>query len=79
MMNIHNEHDEAISMACKKFDEIHSNNDEPKWLKYCRLFVSKGGLSDFIIYDVDVQVRNQLNEKYNDEVKKIWRIMKDYI
>ncbi len=32
---LHNEHDEAISMACKKFDEIHSNNDEPKWLKYC--------------------------------------------
>lgn len=36
MINIHNEHDEAVSMACKKFDEIHSNNDEPKWLKYCK-------------------------------------------
>lgn len=35
MINIHNDHDEAILMACKKFDEIHSNNDEPKWLKYC--------------------------------------------
>ncbi len=32
-MNIQNEHDEAISMACQKFDEIHSD-DEPKWLKY---------------------------------------------
>ena len=37
------------------------------------------GLSDFIIYDADVQLRNQLNEKYNDEVKRAWNIMKDYI
>lgn len=35
MINVHNEHDQAILMACKKFDEIHSNTDEPKWLKYC--------------------------------------------
>lgn len=34
MMHINNEHDEAVSMACKKFDEMHSD-DEPKWLKYC--------------------------------------------
>ena len=46
---------------------------------YSKLFVSRGGLSDFVIYDVDVQLRNQLNEKYNDEVKKVWSIMKDYI
>ena len=37
---------------------------------YSKLFASRGGLSDFIIYDADVQLRNQLNEKYNDEVKK---------
>ncbi len=48
MMNIHNEHDEAISMACKKFDEIHSNNDEPKWLKYCMsLNIAKNELVPF--------------------------------
>ena len=34
-MHIQNEHDTAIFMACKKFDEIHANHDEPKWLKYC--------------------------------------------
>lgn len=27
----------------------------------------------------DIQLRNQLNEKYNDEVKRVWNIMKDYI
>ena len=36
---------------------------------YSKLFTSRGGLSDFIIYDADIQLRNQLNEKYNDEVK----------
>ena len=46
---------------------------------YSKLFASRGGLSDFIIYDADVQLRNQLNEKYNDEVKRVWNIMKDYI
>ena len=30
-------------------------------------------------YLKDVQLRNQLNEKYNDEVKRAWNIMKDYI
>ena len=46
---------------------------------YSKLFASRCGLSDFIIYDADVQLRNQLNEKYNDEVKRVWNIMKDYI
>ncbi len=35
MTNVPNEHDEAILMACKKFDELHTDHDEPKWLKYC--------------------------------------------
>ena len=46
---------------------------------YSKLFALRGGLSDFIIYDADVQLRNQSNEKYNDKVKKVWNIMKDYI
>ena len=27
----------------------------------------------------DVQLRNRMNEKYNDEVKRVWNITKDYI
>ena len=46
---------------------------------YRRLFISKSGLGDFVIYDADVQLRNKLNEKYNDEVKKVWKLIKDYI
>ena len=62
-------------------DSDESNGEKMKYLieSYSKLFTSRGGLSDFIIYDADVQLRNQLNEKYNDEVKRVWNIMKDYI
>ena len=62
-------------------DSDESDGEKMKYLieSYSKLFASRGGLSDFIIYDADVQLRNQLNEKYDDEVKKIWNIMKDYI
>lgn len=62
-------------------DSDESDNVKMKYLieSYRTLFVLKGGLSDFIIYDIDVQVKNQLNEKYLEEVKKIWCIIKDYI
>ena len=46
---------------------------------YNRLFTSRGALSDFVIYDADTQLRKQLNEKYNNEVNKLWAILKDYI
>lgn len=62
-------------------DSDESDGEKMKYLieSYSKLFASRGGLSDFIIYDADVQLRNQLNEKYNDKVKKVWNIMKDYI
>lgn len=62
-------------------DSDESTDDKLKYLveSYSKLFILRGGLSDFVIYDTDVRLRCQLNEKYNDEVKKIWNIMKDYI
>ena len=62
-------------------DSNESDGEKMKYLieSYSKLFTSRGGLSDFIIYDTDIQLRNQLNEKYNDEVKRVWNIMKDYI
>ena len=62
-------------------DSDENDGEKMKYLieSYSKLFASRGGLSDFIIYDADVQLRNQLNEKYNDEVKRVWNIMKDYI
>jgi len=46
---------------------------------YNRLFTSRGALNDFVVYDADIQLRNQLNEKYNNEVNKLWIILKDYM
>ena len=62
-------------------DSNESNDEKMKYLteSYSNLFASRGGLSDFIIYDADVQLRKQLNVKYNDEVKKVWKILKDYV
>ena len=62
-------------------DSNESNDEKLKYLieSYRRLFISKSGLGDFVIYDADVQLRNKLNEKYNDEVKKVWKLIKDYI
>lgn len=62
-------------------DSDESDDEKMEYLieSYSKLFVSRGGLSDFVIYNSDIQLRNQLNEKYNDEVKKVWSIMKDHI
>ncbi len=61
-------------------DSVENDDEKMKYLieSYNRLFVSRGGLSDFVIYDENYEVRNQLNERYNDEVKKVWAIMKEY-
>ncbi|SHN02665.1 hypothetical protein SAMN02746066_04467 [Anaerosporobacter mobilis DSM 15930] len=60
-------------------DSDENDDEKMQYLieSYNRLFVSRGGLSDFVIYDEN-EVRNQLNERYNDEVKKVWAIMKEY-
>ena len=62
-------------------DSDESDDEKMEYLieSYSKLFVSRGGLSDFVTYNSDIQLRNQLNEKYNDEVKKVWSIMKDHI
>lgn len=61
-------------------ESVENDDEKMKYLieSYNRLFVSRGGLSDFVIYDENYEVRNQLNERYNDEVKKVWAIMKEY-
>ena len=62
-------------------DSNESNDEKMKYLieSYSKLFVLRGGLSDFIIYDVNDQLRKQLNVKYNDEVKKVWKILGNYV
>ena len=47
---------------------------------YDGLFVYKGSLSDFVIYDCgkSQEVLRQLNKKLNEESEKVWNILKDY-
>lgn len=66
-----------ILMGQVKCIDSDENDDEKiQYLvnSYKRLFISRGGLSDFVIYDEDSQLRKQLNEKYNDEIKKCGRL-----
>lgn len=63
---------------------IDSNEDDDEKTQYLidsynRLFITRGGLGDFIIYDEELETRKQLNELFNAETKKIWEIMKEYI
>ena len=44
-----------------------------------RIFINPGGLGDFIIYDTNLEKRKILNEKFCEETKHIWNIMKPYI
>lgn len=62
-------------------DSDENDDEKMQYLieSYNRLFISRGGLSDFVIYDENYEVRNQLNERYNEEVKKVWAIMKEYL
>ncbi|MDE7333076.1 MAG: hypothetical protein K2O16_12745 [Lachnospiraceae bacterium] len=62
-------------------DSDENDNDKLQYLleSYKSLFISRGALGDFVIYDADIQLRKKLNEKYNNEVNKLWTILKDYI
>ncbi len=64
----------------KCIDSNESDEEKLKYLleSYNRLFTSKG-LSDFVIYDTDIYLRNQLNEKYNNAVNKLWSILSNNI
>ena len=71
-----------LRILMRQVNCIDSDEDYDEKVKYLvesyrRLFLSKNGLNDFVIYDADAQLRNELNERYNAEVKNIWNIIKD--
>lgn len=61
----------------KCIDSDFEVNEKEEYLieSYKGLFHSKGGLSDFIIYDKNDEKRDLLNKKFNDELQKIWKIL----
>jgi len=73
-----------LNMLIGQINCIDSDENNDKKLQYLisnhhGLFVSKGGLSDFVIYVEDRELRNQLNKRLDEEEKKVWSIMKEYV
>ena len=62
-------------------DSDENENEKLQYLvdSYKRLFIGKGRLGDFIIYDENYEVRNRLNERLDKEMNRVWEIMRDYI
>lgn len=66
-------------IRCIDSDEDVSTKTEYLVESYNRIFVSRGGLSDFVIYNSNSDIRTRLNEAFNSEMKKIWIIVKQHI
>ena len=80
----HGQYNAVLKILMSQVKCIDSDEDKDEKSQYLiesykRLFISRGGLCDFIIYDENNEVTNQLNEKLNEEVKNVWRIIKNYI
>ena len=64
-----------LKMLIGQINCIDSDENNDKKLQYLiysyhGLFVSKGGLSDFVIFVEDRELRNQLNKRLDEEGKK---------
>lgn len=68
-------------VECIDSDEDDKNKHQYLVNSYTGLFVHKGSLSDFAIYDSgeSKEVLRQLNKKLDNESQKIWEILKGYI
>ena len=80
----HGQYNGVLNILLGQVKCIDSDENDEEKLKYLlesynRLFTASGALSDFVIYDADIRLRNQLNEKYNNEVNKLWESLKDWI
>lgn len=65
-------------IRCIDSDEDVSTKTEYLVESYNRIFVSRGGLGNFVIYNSNSDIRTRLNESFNSEMKKIWIIVKQY-
>lgn len=79
--NYYNIQIKAISDIIKCIDSEENEKEKTEYIldRYKILYPSKGGLSDFYIYDNDFQTRLKLNEPLDELKDKLWMIMKQYI
>lgn len=79
MGNKYDDHDKAIFMACGKFEEIHPNEDQPRWLKYCMSLnvvknKNKNWVVKFLISPKPVLEANQYWEWEDDGIPLLVQI-----
>lgn len=78
------QYDSVLKILMRQIHCIDSDSDEDEKKQYLvdsykSIFSNPRGLGDFIIYDTDLEKRKMLNEKFCEETKHIWNIMKPYI
>lgn len=67
------------TIAFLKSDETKEEKENFLIQSYKTLFPGKGGLSEFYIWDNDIEKRKMLNEPFEIIHNKLWESMRDYI
>ena len=69
-----------ITDAIDVLDSQESEEDKTMFLlrSYSALFRTRGGLSDFYVWDNDFETRLALNEPFDKIRDELWSIMKPY-
>ena len=62
-----------------KSEENKNMKEEYVIYSYKALFSGKGALSEFYVWDNDLETRKLLNKPFESIHKELWTIMKDYI
>lgn len=62
-----------------KSEENRDEKEEYVIYSYKALFPGRGAVSEFYIWDNDLETRKSLNEPFECIHKEIWTIIKDYI
>lgn len=67
------------TVAFLKSNEKEKEKKEFLIQSYKSLFPGKGALSEFYIWDNDIEKRKMLNEPFDIIHQELWKSMKDYI
>jgi hypothetical protein len=74
----HDEYNGTLKIIMCQIECIDSDEEVKTKYEYLKdnfgkIFSSRGGLGDFIVYEEDKELRNDLNVKYNEAIERIKR------
>lgn len=67
------------TIALLKSEETREEKEEYVICSYKALFPGRGALSEFYVWDNDLETRKSLNESFECIHKEMWAIIKDYV